>query len=63
MKKITLLTAFLISFVGFSQTNKEIIQTYLNANLDRLELTTKDVSDWDIQTEVYACLLYTSRCV
>lgn len=51
MKKITLLTAFLISFVGFSQANKQSIQAYLDANRAKLGLTAKDVSDWIIESE------------
>ena len=52
MKKITLLTAFLISFAGFSQTNKQLIQTYLDANRSKLGLSVADVSDWIIESEV-----------
>lgn len=52
MKKITLLTAFLISFIGFSQANKQLIQNYLDTNLSKYNLTTKDVSDWVIESEV-----------
>ena len=52
MKRITLLTAFLISFAGFCQTNKQIIQTYLDNNRTKLELTSQDVSDWVISNEV-----------
>ena len=51
MKKITLLTAFLVSLVGFAQTNRQNIQTYLNANSSKLGLTTQDVSDWIIESE------------
>lgn len=52
MKKITLLTAFLVSLVGFSQTNKQMIQSYLDVNRAKLELTSQDVSDWTIESEV-----------
>ena len=52
MKRITLLTAFLISFAGFCQTNKQIIQTYLDNNRAKLGLTSQDVSDWVIANEV-----------
>ncbi|MBC7607934.1 MAG: T9SS-dependent M36 family metallopeptidase [Burkholderiales bacterium] len=51
MKKITLLTAFLVSFIGFSQTNKQNIQTYLDNNRVKLGLTAQDVSDWIIESE------------
>ena len=52
MKKITLLTAMLFSFIGYSQANKQLIQTYLDNNKAKLGLTTQDVSDWAIQSEV-----------
>jgi len=51
MKKITLLTAFLFSLAGFSQTNKQNIQSYLDANREKLGLTADDVSDWMIESE------------
>lgn len=51
MKKITLLTAFLVSIAGFAQTSKQKIQTYLDVNRERLELTTQDVSDWIVESE------------
>jgi extracellular elastinolytic metalloproteinase len=50
MKKITLLTAFLVSFVGFSQ-NRQDIQNYLDANRTKLGLSAQDVSDWIIESE------------
>ena len=51
MKKITLLTAFLISFVGFSQANRQKIQDYLDANRGKFELNSNDISDWIIESE------------
>jgi extracellular elastinolytic metalloproteinase len=51
MKKITLLTTILVSFIGFAQTNKQNIQTYLDSNKAKLGLTSQDVSDWVIQSE------------
>ena len=51
MKKITLLTAFLISLAGFSQGNKQKIQDYLDANRGKYELNSNDVSDWIIESE------------
>ncbi len=51
MKKITLLTALLVSFVGFSQTNKKTIQTYLESNRAQYGLTTQDISDLVILNE------------
>jgi len=52
MKKITLLTALLCSFIGFSQSNKSAIQTYLETNRSQFGLTTQDISDWVIDSEV-----------
>lgn len=51
MKKITLLTTILISFIGYSQTNKQNIQAYLDSNRAKLGLTAQDVSDWVIESE------------
>ncbi|MET0760676.1 MAG: T9SS-dependent M36 family metallopeptidase [Flavobacterium sp.] len=51
MKKITLLLLFLIPIVGFSQSNTEKIQNYLNANYSKLELTNNDINDWIIESE------------
>ena len=54
MKKITLVIAILFSFVAFSQTNRQSIQTYLESNKAKFGLTSKDISDWVIESEVYA---------
>lgn len=54
MKKITVLIALLVSCMSFSQDHKQKIQTYLNANLTKFDLSSKDVSDWAIESEVYA---------
>ncbi|MBC7607935.1 MAG: peptidase M36, partial [Burkholderiales bacterium] len=54
MKKITLLTALLFSFGAFSQTNRQQIQTYLDNNRAKFNLTQSDISDWAIENEVYA---------
>lgn len=53
MKKITLLTVLLASFVGFAQSNKQTIQTYLETNRAQFGLTTQDLSDLMIQNEFY----------
>lgn len=51
MKKITFLFVFFLHFCGFSQSNKEIIQQYLNKNSSKLGLTSQDISDWIIDGE------------
>ena len=51
MKKITLLTALLVTFLGFSQANKQKIQSYLDNNRTKYGLTSQDVSDWVIESE------------
>jgi extracellular elastinolytic metalloproteinase len=53
MKKITLLGVFLLSVAGFSQTNKQKIQTYFENNLPKYGLTSQDISDLNIRSEVY----------
>ncbi len=52
MKKITLLGALLVSFCGFSQANKQLIQSYLDTNRAKYGLTAQDLSDWIIESEV-----------
>ncbi len=52
MKKITLLIAILISFVNYSQTNKQLIQNYLDTNKSKFELTSQDISDLSLFKEV-----------
>lgn len=52
MKKITLLGVFLVSMVGFAQTNKQKIQTYFENNRSKYGLTNQDISDLAIQNEV-----------
>lgn len=51
MKKNYLLLLLLISGSVFSQATRSKIQTYLNANLTKLELTSADVNDWTIESE------------
>lgn len=51
MKKITLLFIFGFPLLGFSQSKKEKIQTYLNSKHIELALTTADVSDFIIDGE------------
>jgi hypothetical protein len=50
MKKITSLLMILFTVLGFSQINKEKIQTYLEQNKTKLNLTSQDISDWYIQS-------------
>jgi hypothetical protein len=51
MKKITLLLFYLIPLLSFSQSNKDIIQNYLNSNTAKSGLSASDVSDWIIESE------------
>lgn len=53
MKKITLLGVFLFSVAGFAQTNKQKIQAYFENNLPKYGLTSQDISDLNIRSEVY----------
>ena len=53
MKKITLLGVFLLSVAGFAQTGKQKIQAYFENNLPKYGLTSQDVSDLNIRSEVY----------
>ncbi|MBU0940450.1 MAG: T9SS-dependent M36 family metallopeptidase [Bacteroidetes bacterium] len=51
MKKITLIAFLLISILSFSQSNKEVIQNYLNSNTAKFGLSKNDVQEWIIQSE------------
>jgi len=51
MKKITFLFVFFIHLCGYSQSNREIIQQYLNKNTSKLGLTSQDITDWVIESE------------
>jgi hypothetical protein len=50
MKKITSLLMILFSILGFSQDNRGKIQTYLNENRAKLNLTTQDINDWFVES-------------
>lgn len=52
MKKITLLTILMLSVAGYSQTNRQLIQTYLESNKAKFDLTSQDLTDWSILSEV-----------
>jgi len=52
MNKNILLFVLLVSLTGFSQTNKQKIQSRLNVEMKKFGLTSKDVSDWVIESEV-----------
>jgi hypothetical protein len=52
MKKIVLLFALLIFGTGFSQSNKQKIQSRLNTEMKKFGLTSIDVSDWVVESEV-----------
>jgi hypothetical protein len=51
MKKTLLLSLSFVSFVSFSQSNKEAIQNYLNANTAKSGLSKDERQDWVIQSE------------
>ena len=51
MRKITLIVFLLTSVFAFSQSNKEVIQNYLNSNTSKFGLSKNDVQDWVIQSE------------
>ncbi|MDG2431434.1 T9SS-dependent M36 family metallopeptidase [Flavobacterium sp.] len=51
MRKITLIAFLLISVLTFSQSNKDVIQNYLNSNTSKFGLSKNDVQDWFIQSE------------
>jgi extracellular elastinolytic metalloproteinase len=52
MKRILLLFAMLICMTGFSQSSKQKIQSRLNTEMKKYGLTSKDVADWVIESEV-----------
>ena len=53
MKKGLLLFALLFCLIGFSQTtNKQKIQSRLNTEMKKLGLTSKDIADWIVESEV-----------
>ncbi len=52
MKKFTLLVAFLIGLTSYSQSKKQLIQSYLDLNKSKFELSSQDISDWTIISEV-----------
>jgi hypothetical protein len=52
MKRTTLLFALLLCLTGFSQTTtKQKIQSRLNKDLIKLGLSSKDISDWVVESE------------
>lgn len=51
MKKTLLFCLFIISVFGFSQSNKEIIQRYLNTATSKSTFSKDDFSDWVIQSD------------
>ncbi|TRX24940.1 T9SS type A sorting domain-containing protein [Flavobacterium franklandianum] len=52
MKRILLLFVMLICMSGFSQSNKQKIQSQLNTEMKKFGLTTKDIADWVVESEV-----------
>jgi extracellular elastinolytic metalloproteinase len=51
MKKIILFCLFITSFFGFSQSNKEIINRFLNSPTSKSTISKDDFSDWVIQSD------------
>lgn len=51
MKRIILLLVLFVSTFGFSQANKQKIQSKLNADLTKFGLSSKDVADWVVESE------------
>ena len=51
MKNNLLLLFLFISFIGFPQSPKELIQNYLGANRPEMGLASSDVDDWIIESE------------
>lgn len=51
VKKITLFIILLFFIDGFSQSNIEKIQDYLNSNYTRWKITNQDVLDWRIESK------------
>lgn len=54
MKKSLLLLALMCSTTFWSQTHKQLIQQYLDKNKSTYNLSAADISDWTIDSEVYA---------
>ncbi len=51
MKKIALFIVLIFSVEGFSQSNTEKIQDYLNYNFTQWDLTKQDVLDWIVESK------------
>ena len=49
-KKITSVLMLLFTVLGFSQVSKEKIQSYLDQNKAKFNLTSQDINDWYIQS-------------
>ncbi len=49
MKKITLIASLFIGFFGYSQSNTERIQKYLDSNVSKFGLSTKESKDWFVE--------------
>ena len=50
MKRITSLLMILFTLLGFSQENRVKIQSYLERNKAKFNLTSQDISDWTIES-------------
>jgi hypothetical protein len=62
MKKIFLLAFSFLSCVSFAQSNKEVIQNYLNSNTAKSGLSKNDMQDWVIQSEGGATSTAVNNC-
>jgi hypothetical protein len=51
MKKFTILFFLFYSILCFSQSNKQIIQSYLNKSTAKSGMSKSDIQDWDIESE------------
>ena len=51
MKKQLLFVFVLFAFLGFSQNPNQKIQSYINKNYNKLNISTSEVTNWIIETE------------
>lgn len=51
MNKRLLQVFFMLSAIGFAQTPSEKIQTYINENKEKLNLSSSEINQWIIESE------------